>query len=115
MKLNKLFIGDIYTFNKEKLVYGPYYAPLSLSSTVYNINFKKRTLLYKKTDYTYVDLSIKNNKTEIKSSDNISDVKMNEDFVMVDDNLISIEKLLLEKNIKRKFTSKKRVKKLMEN
>lgn len=48
MNLNKLFIGDIYTFDKEKFIYGSYYAPLSLSSTIYNINFKNVHYFIKK-------------------------------------------------------------------
>ena len=40
------------------------------------------------------------------------DVKINENFVMIDDNLISFENVLLENNIKRKNISKSFVKKL---
>ena len=43
---------------------------------------------------------------------NIDYVKIDEDFVMIDDSLISFEKFLLENNIKRKRVSKNFVKKL---
>lgn len=53
-------------------------------------------------------------KSELKNSNNITDIKLNEDFVMIDDNLISFENILLEKNIKRKHVSKRFVKKLVK-
>ena len=112
MKLKKLFIGDVYTLNKSNLNYGPHFAPLSLSSTTHDISFKKRTLLYKKENDTFIDLFLENDKNELKNSNNIMDVKINEDFVMIDDNLISFENVLLENNIKRKNISKSFVKKL---
>lgn len=113
MKINKLFIGNIYTLNNSNLKYGPSFAPLSLSSTTYDISFKKRTLLYKRENDTFIDLFIENDKKELKDSNNIIDVKINEDFVMMDNNLISFENVLLEKNIKRKNISKNFVKKLV--
>ncbi|MBQ2946525.1 MAG: hypothetical protein IJE04_01565 [Bacilli bacterium] len=113
MKLNKLFIGDIYTLNKSNLNYGPHFAPLSLSNTTYDISFKKRTLLYKRENDTFIDLFIEDSKKELKDSKNIIDVKINEDFVMIDNNLISFENVLLENNIKRKNVSKCFVKKLV--
>lgn len=115
MKLNKLFIGDIYTLNKSNLKYGPHFAPLSLSSTTYYTSFKKRTLLYKKENGTFIDLSMKDTKIEIKDSEHITDVKEDENFVMVDDKLISFENVLLENNIKRKHVRKSLVKKLLNN
>ena len=90
MKSNKLFIGNIYTLNKFNLKYYLYFAPLSLSCTTYNISFKNRTLLYKKTNATFIDLFIKNNKLELKNN-NITDIKTNEDFVMIDDNFIFLK------------------------
>lgn len=53
-------------------------------------------------------------KSELKNSNNITNIKLNEDFIMIDDNLISFENILLEKNIKRKHVSKKFVKKLVK-
>ena len=91
MKLNKLFIGNIYTLKNVHQKYGPYFAPLSLSNTTYDINFKKCTLLYKKTNDTFIDLSIEDTKSELKNSNNLTDLKINEDFVIIDDNLISFE------------------------
>ena len=46
-------------------------------------------------------------KSELKNSNNITNIKLNEDFVMIDNNLISFENILLEKNIKRKHVSKR--------
>ena len=115
MKADKLFVGDIYTLNKDNFEYGPHFAPLSLSRTTYDISFKKRTLLYKKTEHTFIDLSLTDKNTELKNSDNISDVKINEDFVMIDDNLISFENILLKNNVKKKHLSKGFINKLTQN
>ena len=115
MKLKKLFIGHVYTLNKSNLNYGPHFAPLSLSSTTHDIIFKKCTLLYKKENDTFIDLFLENDKKELKNSNNIMDIKINDDFVMIDENLISFENVLLKNSIKRKNISKRVVKKLIRN
>lgn len=111
MRVDKLFVGDIYSLDSKKLNYGPNYAPLSLATFTYDISFKRRTLLYKKGDSIFVDLLVTDDNANIKGSNDISNVKTNEDFVMIDDNFVSYEKNLLEKNIKRKYISKRIIKK----
>ena len=111
MRVDKLFVGDIYSLDSKKLNYGPNYSPLSLATFTYDISFKRRTLLYKKGDSIFVDLLVTDDNANIKGSNDISNVKTNEDFVMIDDNFVSYEKNLLEKNIKRKYISKRIIKK----
>lgn len=112
MKLDKLFIGNIYTLNKKGFVYGPSPFPISRSNTFYDTSFKKRTILYKKTDKTFIDLCIEDNNVELKNSTNIYSVEINEDFVMIDDSLISFKDELLKHNIQKNHISKRFVKKL---
>ena len=113
MKLSRLFIGDIFTLNKINFEYGPYFAPLSLSKTIYDIKFKKKTLLYKTDNYTFVDLC-SDNSIKIKNSNIINQVNENEDFVMINYNLICFENELLNKDIKKKYISKCFVRKMVK-
>lgn len=110
MRVDKLFVGNIYSLDNKKLNYGPNYAPLSLATFTYDISFKRRTLLYKKGDSIFVDLLVTDDNANIKGSNDISNVKTNEDFVMIDDNFVSYEK-----NIKRKYISKRIIKKYKKN